>query len=66
MSEEGATAIVEMQLALNQGRPFGGVRRTPEATTPTTLDEFLRDALPNALAPHPQASGSVAGRGGSS
>lgn len=45
MSEEAASLLVKMQLALNEGRPFDGVRRTDESTTPTRLEEFLRDAL---------------------
>jgi uncharacterized protein YbjT (DUF2867 family) len=45
MSEEAASLLVEMQLALNDGRPFGSVRRTPESATPTRLEEFLARAL---------------------
>jgi uncharacterized protein YbjT (DUF2867 family) len=45
MSEEAATLIVDMQLGFNEGRPFDGVRRTPESTTPTRLEEFLENAL---------------------
>jgi uncharacterized protein YbjT (DUF2867 family) len=45
MSEEVAALMVEMQLAINAGRAFDGVRRTPESTTPTRLDDFLREAL---------------------
>ncbi len=45
MSEEAASLIVDMQLAINEGRPFDGVRRTPESTTPTRLEEFLENAL---------------------
>jgi uncharacterized protein YbjT (DUF2867 family) len=45
MSEEAASLIVDMQLAVNDGRFFDGVRRTPETATPTRLDEFLTDAL---------------------
>lgn len=52
MSEEAATLLVEMQLAINEGRPFEGVRRTAESTTPTRLEEYLKNAL------------SVDGRGG--
>src|SRR5262245_23047868 len=40
MSEEVAGLIVDLQLALNDGRYFEGVRRTPESTTPTRLSEF--------------------------
>ena len=45
MSEEAASLIVDMQLAVSEGRFFGGVRRTAETTTPTELEEFLQDAL---------------------
>jgi uncharacterized protein YbjT (DUF2867 family) len=45
MSEEAAGLLVEMQLAVNEGRPFGTVQRTTEATTPTRLEEFLSMAL---------------------
>jgi uncharacterized protein YbjT (DUF2867 family) len=55
MSEEVASLIVEMQLAINSGRPFGDLWRTPESTTPTRLDEFLREAL------SPEAVGAEAG-----
>jgi uncharacterized protein YbjT (DUF2867 family) len=48
MSEEAASQVVDMQLGLNQGRPFDAVRRTPESTTPTRLDEFLNGALAGA------------------
>jgi uncharacterized protein YbjT (DUF2867 family) len=46
VSEQVATLVVEMQLAMNRGWPFAGLRRTPETATPTRLDEFLRQALP--------------------
>src|SRR3990172_2122844 len=46
MSEEVAGLLVEMQLALNDGRYFEGARRTPESTTPTRLEGFLAAALP--------------------
>lgn len=45
MSEEAAALIVDMQLAINEGRPFGGVQRTAETATPTRLEEFLINAL---------------------
>jgi uncharacterized protein YbjT (DUF2867 family) len=45
MSEEAASLLVEMQLALNEGRPFDGVQRTTETTTPTRLEEYLKNAL---------------------
>lgn len=46
ISEEAASLLVDMQLSLNEGRPFDGVRRTAEATTPTRLEEYLKNALP--------------------
>lgn len=46
MSEEAAALMVDMQLAMNRGRPFASVRRTAEAATPTTLETFLKEALP--------------------
>jgi uncharacterized protein YbjT (DUF2867 family) len=45
MSEEAASLIVEMQLAVSEGRFFDGVTRTAETTTPTKLEEFLHDSL---------------------
>ena len=45
MSEEAASLLVEMQLALNEGRPFDSVQRTAEAMTPTRLEEYLKNAL---------------------
>jgi uncharacterized protein YbjT (DUF2867 family) len=45
MSEEAAALMVEMQLAINQGRKLAGARRTAETTTPTTLEAFLKEAL---------------------
>jgi len=45
MSEEAASLLVDMQLALNEGRPFDGIRRTAEATTPTRLEEYLKSTL---------------------
>jgi uncharacterized protein YbjT (DUF2867 family) len=45
MSEEAASLLLDMQLALNEGRPFDGVQRTAEATTPTRLEEYLENAL---------------------
>ena len=38
--------MVEMQLAMNRGWPFAEVRRTAESATPTTLETFLKEALP--------------------
>jgi uncharacterized protein YbjT (DUF2867 family) len=46
MSEEVADLLVDMQLALNDGRYFEGFRRTTGSTTPTRLDDFLATALP--------------------
>ncbi len=46
MSEQVAGLIVDMQLALNERRYLEGVRRTPESTTPTRLEDFLATALP--------------------
>jgi uncharacterized protein YbjT (DUF2867 family) len=45
MSEEAASLMVDMQLAMNRGRPFAGVRRTAEEATPTTLEAFLKEAV---------------------
>ncbi|HEX2134916.1 MAG TPA: NAD(P)H-binding protein [Microvirga sp.] len=45
MSEEAASLVVDNQLAINEGRPFEGVRRTAETATPTRLEEFLSKAL---------------------
>jgi uncharacterized protein YbjT (DUF2867 family) len=46
LSEEAAALMVEMQLAMNRGLPFASVRRTAGAATPTTLETFLKEALP--------------------
>jgi uncharacterized protein YbjT (DUF2867 family) len=45
VSDEAAGLLVDMQLGINDGWIFGGLRRTPETTTPTRLEEFLKDAL---------------------
>ena len=45
MSEEAARLLVDMQLGINDGWFFGGLRRTPGTTTPTRLGEYLKDAL---------------------
>jgi uncharacterized protein YbjT (DUF2867 family) len=45
MSEEAASLMVDMQLAMNRGRPFAGVRRTADEATPTTLEAFLKEAV---------------------
>lgn len=46
MSEQVAGLLVDMQLALNEGRYFEGVRRTAESTTSTRLQDFLTQPLP--------------------
>jgi uncharacterized protein YbjT (DUF2867 family) len=46
MSEQVAGLLVDQQLALNEGRYFQGVRRTPETSTPTRLEDFVAQALP--------------------
>jgi uncharacterized protein YbjT (DUF2867 family) len=45
MSEEFASLLVESQIAINEGRILEGVERTPESTTATRLEEFLKEAL---------------------
>ena len=47
MSVQVAGLIVDMQLALNEGTYFEGVRRTPESTTPSRFHDFLDMALPD-------------------
>jgi hypothetical protein len=37
--------LVESQIAVNEGRILEGVERTPESTTPTRLEQFLKEAL---------------------
>jgi uncharacterized protein YbjT (DUF2867 family) len=44
ISEEFASLLVEMQVAANEGL-FAEVMRTPESTTPTRIDDFLKIAL---------------------
>jgi uncharacterized protein YbjT (DUF2867 family) len=44
MSEEFASLLVESQIAINENRIESG-ERTTENTTPTRLEEFLRNAL---------------------
>ena len=46
MSEAGASAMVEMQLALNRAGSFDALRRAADATGPTRLEEFLDQAVP--------------------
>jgi uncharacterized protein YbjT (DUF2867 family) len=41
MSEEAASEMVELQLAINHQRPFADLRRTADATAPTRLGAFL-------------------------
>ncbi len=46
MSEEAASLILDLQLSLNEGRPFDGVQRTAASRAmPTRLEEFLENAL---------------------
>ena len=45
MSEEFASLLVESQIAINEGLVLDGVERTPESTTPTRLEDFLRGAV---------------------
>jgi uncharacterized protein YbjT (DUF2867 family) len=45
MSEEVASLIVELQIAINENRVMDDVQRTAESTTPTGLEEFLKSAL---------------------
>jgi uncharacterized protein YbjT (DUF2867 family) len=45
MSEEAASLMVDMQLAMNRGWPFASVRRTAEEATPTTLETFLKETM---------------------
>lgn len=47
MSEQVAGLLVDMQLAVNRGLYFEGVHRTAESTTPTRLEDFLMQALPD-------------------
>lgn len=43
-AQEFASLLVEMQVAANEGL-FDEVRRTPESTTPTGIEDFLRISL---------------------
>jgi uncharacterized protein YbjT (DUF2867 family) len=45
MSEEVASQIVELQMAINENRMMDEVHRTAESTTPTRLEDFLKAAL---------------------
>jgi uncharacterized protein YbjT (DUF2867 family) len=51
MSAQAAGLVVEMQLALNDGRYFEGVERTADSATPTRFEDFLADALPASIEP---------------
>lgn len=42
MSEEAATLLVEVQIAINDDRLLGGIDRTGATITPTRLNEFLK------------------------
>jgi uncharacterized protein YbjT (DUF2867 family) len=57
MSEEVAGLLVDMQLAVNEGQYFKGVRRTPESATPTRLEDFLATALPAGAAVSAEENG---------
>jgi hypothetical protein len=46
MSEAGASAMVEMQLALNRAGSSDALRRAADATGPTRLEELLDQAVP--------------------
>lgn len=41
LSESAATAMVEFVESMNEGRVMSDYRRTPDATTPTTLEQFV-------------------------
>jgi uncharacterized protein YbjT (DUF2867 family) len=41
MSDEAASLLVDMQVALNEGGWFDGIRGTGETTTATSLEEYL-------------------------
>jgi uncharacterized protein YbjT (DUF2867 family) len=45
ISEEVASLIAELQIAINEDRMMDEVKRTPESKTPTQLEEFLKSAL---------------------
>jgi uncharacterized protein YbjT (DUF2867 family) len=50
MSEAFATLLVEMQVTANEGL-FDTVVRTPEATTPTTIRDFLQETIRRSPSP---------------
>ena len=43
LSESVANAMNEFVDACNQGKIFGDIKRSPENTTPTTLEDFAKD-----------------------
>lgn len=45
MSDEVASLLVELQIAINENRLIDEVQRTSESTTPTGLEEFLSSTL---------------------
>jgi uncharacterized protein YbjT (DUF2867 family) len=45
ISEEVASLIAELQIAINENRVMDEVERTSESTTPTRLEELLKSAL---------------------
>jgi uncharacterized protein YbjT (DUF2867 family) len=53
MSEEFASLLVEMLLAVNEGRMMEQVQRTAETSTPTHVEEFLSTALGPMSSPSP-------------
>jgi uncharacterized protein YbjT (DUF2867 family) len=46
MSEEAAAELVAMQLAINERRPFAGLRGAANVTAPTRLERFLAETVP--------------------
>jgi uncharacterized protein YbjT (DUF2867 family) len=46
MSEEAATEMVELQLAINDRRPFAGLRGAADVTTSTRLADLLAEVAP--------------------
>ncbi len=50
LSASTANAYLEMNRSMDDGRLLAAVRRTPEATTPTTLEEFARETFAPAYA----------------
>ncbi|HYV01568.1 MAG TPA: hypothetical protein VEM93_04425 [Actinomycetota bacterium] len=66
MSEEVASLLVELQIAINENRVMDEVQRTSESTTPTQLEEFLKSALTPGVIPHHSCRRSHPGRRGPS